>query len=53
VSTTLLETSVFHHLSATPAVPLNLTSATTMAMLGVFGIVLSTVAFTRRDLMGR
>jgi len=51
VSTTLLTTSVFHHLSAAPAVSVNVASSGTMAALGLLGIVLSAVAFSRRDLV--
>ncbi len=51
VSTTLLATSVFHHLSAAPAARVNMASAGTMAALGGLGILLSAVTFSRRDLI--
>jgi ABC-2 type transport system permease protein len=53
VSTALLATSVFHHLSAAPAVPVDVASSATMAALGGLGIGVSVAAFSRRDLIHR
>ena len=46
----LLDTSVFHHMAATPAVNPNWTSAAVLAAIGVLAAVLGEVAFRRRDL---
>ena len=48
----LLDTSVFHHMAATPAVNPNWTSAAVLAAIGVLAAVLGEVAFRRRDLAG-
>jgi ABC-2 type transport system permease protein len=48
----LLDTSVFHHLAAAPAVSPNWASAAVLVAIGTAAAVLGGVAFTRRDLTG-
>ncbi len=48
----LLDTSLFHQMAATPAVPPDWTSAGALVAVGALGAVLGTVAFNRRDLVG-
>ena len=48
----LLDTSVFHHMAAAPAVNPNWTSAAVLAAIGLLAAVLGEVAFRRRDLAG-
>jgi ABC-2 type transport system permease protein len=46
----LLDTSVFHHMAAAPAVPPNWTTGAILVALGVLSAVLGGIAFRRRDL---
>jgi ABC-type multidrug transport system ATPase subunit len=48
----LLDTSVFHHLAAAPAVSPNWASAAGLVAVGAAAAVLGGLAFTRRDLAG-
>ncbi len=48
----LLDTSVFHHMAAAPAVNPNWASAAILVAVGAVAAVLGGVAFQRRDLAG-
>lgn len=48
----LLDTSVFHHMAAAPAVSPNWASAAILVAVGAAAAVLGGLAFTRRDLAG-
>jgi ABC-2 type transport system permease protein len=48
----LLDTSVFHHLAAAPAVSPDWASAAILAALGAAATTLGGLALTRRDLAG-
>jgi ABC-2 type transport system permease protein len=48
----LLDTSVFHHVAAAPAVSPNWTSAAGLVLVGALAAALGGVAFGRRDLAG-
>ena len=48
----LLDTSVFHHMAAAPAVSPDWTSAAVLAALAAVGVALGGVCFSRRDLTG-
>jgi ABC-2 type transport system permease protein len=48
----LLDTSVFHHVSAAPAAPVDWPAAAVVAGLGAVGAAVGLLAFRRRDLVG-
>ncbi len=48
----VLDTSLFHQLAAAPSIPPDWTSGAVLVTLGVLGVALGTVAFSRRDLTG-
>jgi putative exporter of polyketide antibiotics len=48
----LLDTSVFHHISAAPAVPVDWPAAAAVAALGAAGAAGGLLGFRRRDLVG-
>ena len=48
----ILDTSVFHHMVASPAVPVDWTADGIMVALGMVLLAAGAVAFRRRDLAG-
>ncbi len=49
----LFDTSLFHHMAVSPAVPPNVTSDLSMMAIGLIAATIGCVAFSRRDIQGR